>query len=60
MLKHFQRAIENRRQQIGIDLASGVADSYDKYQWQVGYCAGMLAAVAILQEIVDADADSEE
>ncbi len=60
MLKHFQKAIENRRQQIGLDLASGVVDSYDKYQWHVGYCAGMVAALAILEEIVDADADAEE
>lgn len=58
--KHFAKAIENRRREIGIDLVNGVADSLDKYQWHVGYCAGMLAALAILEGIVDADADSEE
>ena len=60
MLKHFERAIEGRRREIGLALLDGVADTYDKYQWHVGFSSGMLAALAILKEIVDADADPEE
>lgn len=60
MLKHFRKLIENRRREIGLDLLDGAADNYDKYQWHVGYGAGMLAALALLEEIVDADADAEE
>jgi hypothetical protein len=60
VLKHFERAIEHRRREIGLILLDGAADTPDKYQWHVGYGAGMLAALALLKEIVDADADREE
>ncbi|NBS70132.1 hypothetical protein EBT31_14655 [bacterium] len=60
MLRHFEKLIEDRRRQIGEALLDGVADSYEKYQWHVGYSSGMLAALQLLKEIVDADADSEE
>ena len=60
MLKHFERALESRRRDIGLALLEGAADNYDKYQWHVGYSAGMLAALTLLKEIVDADADPEE
>ena len=59
MLTHFKRAIEERRRQIAIQLLEGGADSYEKYMWHVGYSAGMLEAINLLQEIVDAS-DSEE
>ena len=60
MLKHFEKVIEGRRREIGIALLDGVADSYEKYMWHVGFSSGMLAALQLLKEIVDADADSEE
>lgn len=60
MLKHFERALELKRREVGLALLDGVASSYDKYQWHVGYSAGMLEALNILKELVDADADSEE
>ena len=60
MLRHFEKLVEDRRRQIGEALLDGVADSYEKYQWHVGYSSGMLAALQLLKEIVDADADSEE
>jgi hypothetical protein len=60
VLRHFEKLIEDRRRQIGEALLDGVADSYEKYQWHVGYSSGMLAALQLLKEIVDADADSEE
>lgn len=60
MLKHFEKVIEGRRREVGIALLEGAADSYDKYMWHVGYSSGMLAALQLLKEIVDADADAEE
>ena len=60
MLKHFEKLIEARRREIGIGLLEGAADTYEKYQWHVGYSSGMLAALQLLREIVDADADREE
>jgi hypothetical protein len=59
VLTHFKRAIEERRRQIATQLLEGGADSYEKYMWHVGYSAGMLEAINLLQEIVDAS-DSEE
>lgn len=59
MLTHFKRAIEERRRQIATQLLEGGADSYEKYMWHVGYSAGMLEAINLLQEIADA-ADTEE
>jgi len=60
VLKHFERAIEEKRRQIGLDLLDGSAESYDRYLWHVGFSSGMLAALQLLREIVDADADREE
>ena len=60
MLKHFKEAVEERRRLVAMDLLQGAADSYDKYMWHVGFSAGMLAAITLLEELVDATADSEE
>lgn len=60
MLTAFKEAIKERQRLIALDLMRGAADSYDKYQWHVGYCAGMMEAVTLLEELVDATADSEE
>lgn len=60
MLKHFAKVVEDRRRQVALQLLDGAADSYDKYMWHVGYSAGMLQALQLLEEIVDADADAEE
>jgi len=60
VLKHLERLIEEKRKQIGLDLLDGAAESHERYMWHVGYSSGMLAALQLLKEIVDADADSEE
>ncbi len=60
MLNHFRRAVEEKRKRLALDLIEGRADSFESYQWHVGYSSGMLAAIQLLEEIVDADADSEE
>jgi len=60
VLNHFRKAIEDKRKRLALDLLEGRADSYENYQWHVGYSSGMLAAIQLLEEIVDADADSEE
>lgn len=60
MLNHFRKAVEDKRRRLALDLLEGRADSYENYQWHVGYSSGMLAAIQLLEEIVDADADLEE
>ena len=60
MLKHFEKLIEARRRELGIALLEGAAETSEQYQWHVGYSSGMLAALQLLTEIVDADADREE
>jgi hypothetical protein len=60
LLKHFEKAIRDRQISLGTQLLQGSAESYDKYMWHVGYSVGMLDALALLKEIVDADSDSEE
>lgn len=60
MLNHFRKVVEDKRKRLALDLLEGRADSYENYQWHVGYSSGMLAAIQLLEEIVDADADSEE
>lgn len=60
MINHFRKAVEEKRKRLALDLLEGRADSYENYQWHVGYSSGMLAAIQLLEEIVDADADLEE
>jgi hypothetical protein len=60
VLKEFERLIEMRRRDMGLRLIEAGAASFDEYKWHVGYSAGMLEALALLKEIVDADADAEE
>lgn len=60
MINHFRKAVEDKRKRLALDLLEGRADSYENYQWHVGYSSGMLAAIQLLEEIVDADADLEE
>jgi hypothetical protein len=60
VLKHFQKVVEDRRRAVAMDLASGSAESYDKYMWHVGYMAGMLQALSLFEELVDAASDAEE
>jgi hypothetical protein len=60
VLNHFRKAVEDKRRRLALDLLEGRADSYENYQWHVGYSSGMLAAIQLLEEIVDADADLEE
>ena len=60
MINHFRKAVEEKRKRLALDLLEGRADSYENYQWHVGYSSGMLAAILLLEEIVDAYADLEE
>ena len=60
MINHFRKAVEEKRKRLALDLLEGRADSYENYQWHVGYSSGMLAAIQLLEDIVDADADLEE
>lgn len=59
MLSHFKKAVEERRRQVALHLLEGGVDSHEKYMWHVGYSAGMLEAINLLQEIVDASYTEE-